>query len=195
MLLAAPCFVFISNTAYVGKSFTEQVILLFGLIIGSILPDIDETGSYISKKLKLFSFLIQILFFILKLFSLIFILIDKQQYQNIKNILSHRGITHFLILPLSLFAISFIMPFVYLKTFLLALSIGWLFHELGDMMTKGGIKNWLFPFFINKTFWILPNGLRFITNSYTEFFILFILFALNLLLFADYFGIISHLTK
>lgn len=192
MLLAAPSFVFISSSVYGAKSLTVQAVLFCGLIIGSILPDIDEPHSYISRKFKIFSFLVQIIFFILRFFAIIFIFIDKTHYQNIKNTLKHRGITHFLILPVFLFLFSFLLPFEYAKTFILAISIGWLLHEIGDMMTKGGIKNWLFPFFINQTFWVLPQNLRFMTNSYKEFVVMFFLFVFNIFLFADYFGLIDY---
>ncbi len=192
ILLTAPCFVFINSSIYSAKSLTVQVILFCGLIIGSVLPDIDEPHSYISRKFKIFSFLVQIIFFILRFFAIFFVFIDKTRHQTIKSTLNHRGITHFLILPIFIFLFSFLLPFEYAKTFIFAISIGWLFHEFGDMMTKGGIKNWLFPFFINKTFWILPQNMRFMTNSYKEFVVMFFLFVFNIFLFADYFGLIDY---
>jgi inner membrane protein len=96
----------ISNSTHVDFS----VALAGGVILGSLLPDVDEDGSFIGRKTLGVS-------------------------KIIKMIFGHRGITH------SLFA-WFLFSIPYLishNSFLLGLSLGYLFHILGDMFSKSGV--------------------------------------------------------
>lgn len=83
---------------------------LAGIAIGSLLPDIDHQQSFIGRRAILISKLFQSLF-------------------------KHRGFTH------SLFAYFFfvILHFLFSTSFSLGLSIGFLFHILGDFFSKTGV--------------------------------------------------------
>jgi inner membrane protein len=133
----------------------SAIIILVGVLIGSILPDIDEPHSYIGKRLAFLSYP-------LKLFGL-----------------KHRTFTHYLIFPLLVSLIALLIQDTVIKLFLFSLSFGILMHDIGDLITKGGITGFFFPLFPNKKIALLPYGLRFYTNSITEYLIIFILFLSN----------------
>jgi inner membrane protein len=89
---------------------TEFVINVFiGTFIGAILPDIDESNSYIGKRLKFVSK-------ILKFFKL-----------------KHRTYTHSLFFPLLIFLLGKIHPVFYF------ISFGVFMHIIGDFLTNGGV--------------------------------------------------------
>lgn len=123
--------------------------------LGSLLPDLDEEGSYIGRK-------IPIIPFFLKLFGV-----------------THRGVTHIFISVLILFIVLYFVQIKYPYEILLPISfgvtLGYLFHLFGDMLTKGGIKNFYFPISKKKGV-LLPRAFRFYTGSQQEFFIFIILF-------------------
>lgn len=119
--------------------------ILAGVVIGSLLPDIDEPQSYIGKRTIGIS-------------------------NTIKAIFGHRGATHYLIAPLSILLIAI---FVYIHNpiyglFAFGLSYGYLFHLLGDMFTISGIRRFYFPFGKKKPYWIIPKRFRFYTNGIKE---------------------------
>lgn len=131
----------------VGFSFVEAVFLI-AVAVGSLLPDLDEEGSYIGKKFPVVSFVYA--FFGIR----------------------HRGLTHY---ALFLFALTVIgMASIALLDiekismfFIFGLIFGYLMHLLGDMLTKGGIDNFFYPFSTTKAV-LLPRGLRFYTGSNEE---------------------------
>lgn len=90
----------------------NQILFLFIILFSSILPDIDEKTSTISKKIKWLARPINFLF-------------------------KHRGFFHSLYIPI---LISII--FIIFKQYLLALAIliGYLSHLILDSLTKSGIK-------------------------------------------------------
>lgn len=135
----------ISMSELFGVFFKTELFIpvLLGVILGSLLPDIDEPESYIGKRL------IPIAEIIGKLFG-------------------HRGASHYLIVPLCFFIIALLISG---KTalFLTGLSFGYLFHILGDLMTLGGIKGLFYPFGQkHKKYVLLPQKFRFRTNTTTE---------------------------
>lgn len=143
----------------------EMIVLFFTIaLFGALLPDIDEPSSHIGRKYP-------ILAWTLRLFGL-----------------QHRGITHFLLLPLLIsgLALLFIQSQVFLIA-LLSLSFGILAHDIGDLLTKGGIKGFFWPFFPNTNITLLPNFLAFKTFSITEYLIIFGLFVLNVFLYLGFF--------
>jgi len=116
-----------------------------GVVLGSLLPDIDEPQSRIGKRTMGIS-------------------------NIIKAIFGHRGATHYLIAPLIILLLAL---FVYQSNqiyglFTLGVSYGYLFHLFGDMMTISGIRRFFYPFGKKKPYWILPKKLRFYTNSFKE---------------------------
>lgn len=54
------------------------------------------------------------------------------------------------------------------KIIIYGFAFGILMHDAGDMLTKGGIKGFLFPFFPNTTVALLPKFMRFYTGSLQE---------------------------
>ena len=95
-------------------------ILLIGSIIGSLLPDIDHTGSTIGKKFKLIS--------------------------TILNSFGHRGITHTPIIHFLLFILALMLGenltgFLKLSyvAFVVGVFVGAISHIILDSMTISGV--------------------------------------------------------
>jgi len=88
----------------------NQIPFIIILLFFSIFPDIDQSNSKISKKLKPFSYL--------------------------TTTLGHRNIFHTIYFPL---AISLTLFILNLKLLSIAVLIGYLLHLLLDLTTKKGI--------------------------------------------------------
>jgi inner membrane protein len=97
-----------------------------GLILGSLLPDVDEPNSFIGTRVPFVSV-------------------------PANAMLGHRGCTHFVVLPVSVFILSLFLPSLWSATFF-GLSIGWLSHILGDLFFGGGIKGVLYPLYRGRVF-------------------------------------------
>lgn len=139
---------------FYGLDVLQHPFLLLAVILGSLLPDIDEPGSYIGRKLYFLSGIFRDLG------------------------IEHRGFTHFLIIPLSLTLIAYL---VMNGGWLLWLAFGILMHDIGDMLTKSGIKAFFYPLMIKKKIGLLPKHFRFKTFSFTEKIVIFLLILINLL--------------
>ncbi|NCB48818.1 MAG: metal-dependent hydrolase [Clostridia bacterium] len=146
---------------HLGYSLPSSPMVLLtlgvGIMFGTLLPDIDEDNSYIGQKFKMF--------------SVVFSAFVK-----------HRTFTHYLLLPLVLFTFAFFMMEQSSLSQLLiyAIAFGMINHDIGDMLTNGGIKGFFFPLFPNTRIAILPSFLRFDTFSLVEhFFIIFFLIPIN----------------
>jgi len=133
------------------------LVFYFSTIFGSLIPDIDESESYLGRRLYAISIVIS-------------------------SIFKHRTFTHYLFLPVAIFAISFFVADLYVKIFVYGLSLGVLMHDIGDMLTKGGINGFFFPFFPNTKIAVLPRQLRFYTNSITEYIVIMFLILINSLI-------------
>lgn len=133
-----------------GYQDMNLITFLAFVALGSLLPDLDEKGSYIGRK-------IPIVPFVLKLFGV-----------------KHRGVTHRLISVVLLVVVFYSIHASYTYEFILPVSygliLGYLFHLFGDMLTKGGIENFYFPLSEKKGV-LLPRALRFYTGSPQEFLI------------------------
>ena len=139
----------------------EQMIFLGAVGLGALLPDIDEPNSYIGRRFEFISIPLKILG------------------------IRHRTFTHYLIFPLMVFLISLFLSGIYqLAGFGLALGI--LMHDIGDMLTKGGIKGFFYPFLKEKTIRLLPKEFAFYTNSVTEYVIVAILYLVDFYLVNKY---------
>jgi len=137
-------------------SIAKIVVIYFTIIVGSVLPDIDEENSYIGRRLPLFSVITSTVF-------------------------KHRTFTHYFILPVIIAIIGlFIVGLNQVICFSLAFGI--LLHDMGDMLTKGGINGFFFPFFPNTKIALLPRAVRFYTNSITEYMVILFLMIVNLFL-------------
>ncbi len=129
-----------------------KYIWLGSVVFGSLLPDIDEPNSYIGRRYSFLSIPLKLL--------------------GIK----HRTFTHYLLFPLLILVIAFFVYNMYIKTILLGLAFGILMHDVGDMLTKGGIKGFLYPCCKEKVFRLLPKKYAFYTNSIQEWIIIVVLY-------------------
>ena len=131
------------------------------LIFGSLLPDIDEPKSYIGQR----SFYISHFF---KLMGL-----------------QHRTMTHWLITPVLIAIFAYLIDDRFFSLIFFSLAFGMLAHDIGDLLTKGGIKGFFFPFFKNTKIGLLPYAIRFQTFSTTEMFFNSLLIGVNLYLYSS----------
>ncbi len=131
-------------------------IIYFSVLTGSVLPDIDEENSYIGRRLPLFSIITS-------------------------SIFKHRTLTHYLILPLIIAILGFFASGLN-QLICFSFAFGILMHDVGDMLTKGGINGFFFPFFPNTKIVLLPRALRFYTDSITEYMVILFLMITNLFL-------------
>ncbi len=139
--------------ALYGSSLVEHWLGIFFFFLGALLPDIDEKGSYIGRKL----------YFISGIFRDLGI--------------SHRGFTHFAIIPIAMMLFGYVLDL----GLLIWLGAGVLMHDIGDLLTKGGIKDFWYPLFPGKTFGLLPRKYRFYTFSLTEKLVILLFFTLNMI--------------
>jgi len=142
------------NTANESVSMADLIIFYLSVIFGSLAPDIDESESYIGRRLYAISIVMS-------------------------SIFKHRTFTHYLFVPVALFVATYFVQDYYVKLFLYGFSLGIFMHDLGDMLTKGGINGFFFPFFPNTKIAILPRQLRFYTNSIAEHILIVFLLLLN----------------
>lgn len=115
------------------------------ILLGAILPDIDEPRSLIGRKLPLISHIVSLSF-------------------------SHRGFTHFLIFPLiiEMFGILLLLSgYNNLAFCVFALGYGVFLHQIGDMLTISGIPYYFFPL-SNAKGVLLPRSMRFPTGGLRE---------------------------
>lgn len=145
----------------VAKDFYLTLLLPL-VLLGSLLPDIDEPKSFIGRKFPIIS----------RIFSISF---------------SHRGFTHFLIFPLIFVAIGAIFAHAIITPCLFALAYGIFLHQIGDMLTISGIPYYFFPLFRKKAV-LLPQALRFRTGSVAEKLILIFILTPLIALTAIYIG-------
>jgi membrane-bound metal-dependent hydrolase YbcI (DUF457 family) len=155
-LALAPLALMQQTNIYTLQNPYELPIIIAGVTLGSLLPDIDEKGSTISR-----------LSIVTWLFSWYL------KYMQVQ----HRGVTHQIIFLLLFVAIAITAFFTTSKEifiFLTALAYGILGHHLGDMMSgagihKGGIYNYFWPFYTNnKTTKFLPKFMRCTINGIKE---------------------------
>jgi inner membrane protein len=140
-------------TAAYGSSLIAMPEVLIPVVLGSLFNDIDEPASYIGRKF----------FFLSGLFR--------------ELGLKHRGFTHFLIIPLVLMILAYL---AFEGGILFWFAFGMLMHDIGDMLTKGGIVSFFYPFAEGKRAALLPEPLRFKTFSFTEKIVIFVLILINL---------------
>ena len=139
------------------QEYPIYVVLMAYLIVmfGAIFPDIDEPNSYIGKRT----------FYLSELFRVMG--------------LKHRGFTHWLIVPLLISLIGYLVQDRLYSLILYSFAFGILAHDIGDLITRGGIYGFFFPFFRKTKIVALPSIFRFQTFSFSEMIVIFILFATN----------------
>ena len=127
----------LSGVANLDKSQTGYVVGL--ILFGSVLPDIDEPRSFISRKFPLIS-------------------------QITATFFKHRGPTHFLFIPVLLFVAWAIFGQIAWG----ALGFGMIMHHAGDMLTPSGIQGYFYPFKKRFVARILPKKIAVKTGSAVE---------------------------
>lgn len=143
MTVAIPAVYFANIDGFGGISF------LFATAVGALAPDLDEEGSYLSRKIPVMPML----------FGLFGV--------------KHRGITHRAISVLFLIALLGFLAFAdqgfvaHLPVYF-GFILGYIMHLLGDMMTKGGIRDFFYPLFGTKAV-LMPRSYRFYTGSLQEY--------------------------
>lgn len=156
----------IENTMGINNE-TTFMAFFYGVLIGSLLPDIDEPNSSIGRKTIGISNIINVFF-------------------------GHRGITHS-ILFIALIAIA--MLFVAnneMKLMIAGLVAGVIAHIIGDALTKERLYNVFYP--ARMQFSLLPEGMRFHVNGLIEnLFVIPLLIVLNLLLTIPFMNEFSHI--
>lgn len=146
-------FIFIVNTPSISRAINivppYSIVFFIAVIVGSLLPDIDESESYVGRRLKIISVIVS-------------------------SVFKHRTFTHYLIVPLVLTIVAIFVSDAGMQTALFGLAFGILLHDAGDMLTKGGIKGFLFPFFPNTKIALLPEFIRFRTFSIQEYIFIYL---------------------
>lgn len=148
-------------TSSILEDNTIRFVFLASVMFGSLLPDIDEPNSYIGRRFSFMSYFLKFL--------------------GIK----HRGVTHYLIFPLFIFLLSFFLKGIY-KIITIGVAFGVLLHDIGDMLTKSGIRGFFYPFFKNESIRLLPKKIAFYTNSLAEHIIIALLFLLDIYLYKTF---------
>ena len=133
-----------------------DIYFLLGIIIGAVLPDIDEPKSFIGRKL--------------------FFLAAGLRAIGLK----HRTLSHSVIFALIFILPAFIVPSPY-KNILFGLGIGSILHCVGDLFTISGLKYFLYP--IKKELHLSPKPLRFRTGGAVEQVIILLLVLFNIWIF------------
>ncbi|RDU72360.1 hypothetical protein CQA57_07085 [Helicobacter anseris] len=150
----------INNILVFGQETSRSIFYLI-LLFGSVFPDIDEPNSFIGKKFPGISHFL--------CFSL-----------------GHRGFTHFLAFPILFFIVlSF---FIENMEYVFAFCLGIFLHQVGDMLTNSGIKNYFYPIPFLKRIEravLLPKSLRFSTGMLFEK-VVFLPLMIVILLFLGY---------
>lgn len=179
MLLSIPIAIAIDKVLHVNffgnyNDMIFNMIFFTSVIVGSLLPDIDEPESYIGRRFPIFSYA----------FSIFGALTPTK-------FIEHRGFTHMLFVPLIIIYFSYVNDDLMIKALLYGLSIGIFAHDCGDMLTKGGIRGFFFPLFPRTRIGLLPVGLRFITDSITEDIVKLLIIVLIILYSLNYFHLIG----
>jgi len=133
-----------------------DIYFLLGIIIGAVLPDIDEPKSLIGRKLFFLSYILRAIG------------------------LKHRTLSHSIIFSLIFILPAFIVPSPY-KNILFGLGIGSILHCVGDLFTISGLRYFLFP--IEKELHFSPKPLRFRTGGVIEQIIIIFLALFNMWIF------------
>ncbi|WP_456389251.1 metal-dependent hydrolase [Hydrogenimonas sp.] len=155
--------------AVMGPEALHHPVLLGAAAIGAVAPDIDEPGSYIGRRLPFLAY--------------------PLRWIGIK----HRTLTHWLIFPLAL--LLFALPFRGEPWFPITIAFiyGIFMHDIGDMLTKRGIRGFFWPLFPKMTTRFLPRPFALHTGGWAEYLLVSILIVLTglLLIGADMEGLLK----
>lgn len=125
-----------------GLDAAHNMPLVTGYAIGLLLPDIDEPGSFIGRRVIFVS-------------------------RVLKDLgIGHRTITHNFFVSVMVMLIGYIAGSY--GIFLMGLGFGMFIHTIGDLLTKGGIDAYFAPI-THRTIRLLPKNLCFYTGSVGEY--------------------------
>lgn len=97
-----------------------MTVLFMGIVLGSVMPDIDEKNSAIGRRTRGIS--------------------DMLSFA-----IGHRTFTHWFVTRCMMIAIAvFVMDDGLFKLFILSLSMGMIIHDIGDLLT-GGVRGYFWP--------------------------------------------------
>ena len=136
-----PLYLYGDNIVYM---FDYVAIYIIGLVIGSLLPDVEESNSLVGRQFPILS-----------------------DWLNKK--IGHRTYTHNILFYLVIFVFAYYQSltssqFIYI--FLIGFSLGSILHSLEDCLTNGGVSGAMRPLLNN--FVILKEKYRFNTDSVFE---------------------------
>lgn len=117
----------------------ESGILIAGATLGSLIPDIDNRHSSISRKWVLVSIFVSLGQMIIRVFSS---LLPQKQRNYIRSLIGHRGITHSLfpvfVIPTVIYFISRMAGYGEMGTYTAAgIGLGIISHLAFDMLAGG----------------------------------------------------------
>lgn len=124
--------------------FDYIAIYVIGLVIGSLLPDVEESNSVVGRQFPLLS-------------------------DWLNNKIGHRTYTHNILIYLVIFIIAYYQSLYssnFIYVFLIGFSLGSILHSIEDCLTNGGVSGAMKPLLNN--FVILKKQYRFDTNSLFE---------------------------
>ena len=148
----------------------NEYFISYGLVfysvflMGVVFVDIDEPNSWIGKKLFFLSYPFKLINITAKILLWGFGVEKKEWYRFFE----HRGLTHMFLFVFIFFVISYCLFKADMKIMshiVASFGFGVLTHQLGDVLTNTGIKNYFFPFFIGKNF---KAPITFSTGGYIE---------------------------
>ena len=124
--------------------FDYVAIYVIGLVVGSLLPDIEESNSVVGRQFPLLS-----------------------DWLNKK--IGHRTYTHNILIYLVIFLFAYYQSLTgsqFIYVFLIGFSLGSMLHSLEDCLTNSGVSGAMKPLLNN--FVILKEKYRFNTDSVFE---------------------------
>ncbi len=136
-----PLYFFRNEMVYM---FDYVAIYVIGLVIGSLLPDIEESNSVVGRQVPLLS-----------------------EWLNKK--IGHRTYTHNILFYLAIFVFAYYQSLTsshFIYVFLIGFSLGSILHTLEDCLTNSGVSGAMKPLLDN--FVILKKEYRFNTDSVFE---------------------------
>ena len=127
--------------------FDYVAIYVIGLVVGSLLPDIEESNSVVGRQVPLLS-----------------------EWLNKK--IGHRTYTHNILIYLVIFLFAYYQSLTgsqFIYVFLIGFSLGSMLHSLEDCLTNSGVSGAMKPLLNN--FVILKEKYRFNTDGKFENFV------------------------
>ncbi|MDD2639629.1 MAG: metal-dependent hydrolase [Arcobacteraceae bacterium] len=166
ILLSTNLFLTTSLWLSIHNDYPVAQVLFFYLffLMGVVFVDIDEPNSWIGKRLFFLSYPFKLINITAKILLWV-VGIEKKEWHRF---FEHRGLTHMLLFVFILYLVSYYLFRVNMTmTSYIVASFGFgvLTHQLGDVLTNTGIKNYFFPFFIGKNF---KAPITFSTGGYIE---------------------------